>query len=92
MKTYYEEIPLEVLTKPQEGYVCMLNRFWLIGKGGGALCYTEISNFPLPGRVRGKYPQCHDWESMAQRWVGKAHAGAVEYTKIPVAYWPPAKD
>lgn len=85
-KGKFNEIPIEELTTPKEGYVCKLNRFWLIGPNGGALSYDCQRRYrPRPDR----HPQCNTNELIVKHWVtpGGSH-GAVGYKLIPVAYWP----
>ena len=79
MQGKFEEVPLEELTTPKGGYVCVVNEYWLIGPKGGALKYT------LHKVV---YPQCNANELIVQRLLKGKHGDAVGYQLIPVAYWP----
>jgi len=89
MRTGFEEIPLSELTTPRQGYVCMLDYFWLIGPRGGALAFVEYSL--ISAKVMRKYPQANTQEIFGKMMVAKGHGNAVDYQKIPVAYWPPRK-
>lgn len=83
----FNEIPLVELSTPKEGYTCMLNRYWLVGVGGGVLSWDDQRG----GRRRpDRYPQCNSSEQIVKRWAEGGHAGAVNYVHVPVAYWPPA--
>ena len=91
MKGTFNEIPLDELSTPKEGYTCMLNRFWLLGPGGGALSY-DVPRWHIHGPQRDRYPQCNGSEEGVKRWAEGGQAGAVGYAQVLVAYWPPARE
>lgn len=91
MKGTFQEIPLDDLSTPKDGYVCMVNRFWLLGTHGGALSY-DVPRNRMHGPQRDRYPQANSNELIVKRWAGGGHAGAVGYVFVPVAYWPPSMD
>lgn len=86
----FVEIPLAELAAPQQGYVVMLDYFWLVGPKGGALVYEEKSLLPV-SRAR-RYPQANTQEMFGKMMLAKGHGGAVDYQKVPLAYWPPGRD
>jgi len=88
MKGTFNEIPLAELSTPKAGYVCILNHFWILGPGGGALSY-DVPRRRVRGPQVDRYPQANTNESLAERWSKGGHAGAVGHQFVPVAYWPP---
>lgn len=88
MKGSYNEVPLEELTTPKEGYVCMLNRYWLQGPNGGALSWDVPR---LAGRSD-RYPQCNSNVRIVERWSKTREAELSGYVFVPVAYWPRGRE
>lgn len=91
MNGTFNEIPLAELSTPKEGYVCMLNRYWLIGPNGGALSF-DVPRRRIVGPQVDRHPQCNPQEALARRFLDKGYGGAVRYEKIPVAYWPASRE
>jgi hypothetical protein len=75
----YIRAPLQDITTPKEGRVCLLNRFWLVTGDGEVLFYRTY-----------EAPQCHANEEAVKQLNAQLLAGPANWRveKIPVAYVP----
>jgi len=84
MKGEYIRVPLGDVQVPHEGFVCLLNRWWLV-EDGFVLGYRL-----RPGSKERLSPQCNSDRAVVESVLAKSVAHRAVF--IPVAYWWPDKD
>lgn len=71
----YRYIPLDVLTKPTDGYMVLLNRWWFVEPSQGALVLRRSNTY-----------QCNSSREVMDRLIGDRHIDIVfiEMAFVPV--------
>lgn len=81
MKGEYIRVPIVDVQTPKEGFVCLLNRWWLVDNG-------HVLGYKL--RLRSKErpsPQCNHTKAIVEHVLAQAPAQEVQF--LPVTYWWP---
>lgn len=68
----YLRMPLDVLTTPRDGAICMMNRYWAVTSNDEALFYKSYTS-----------PQCNHDRSIVEHVMKEP---GIKIVFIPVAY------